>query len=93
MMKYTICIHQAENGDHSGFVPDIAGCYFAGNSLEAAIADAYAAIDTHLVYQAKKGKAIPLAKDISEYINDDDCRNGYLTCIDIDIAKYTANAI
>ena len=53
-MKFPIYLHQADSGSFSGFVPDITGCYFAGETIDAAIADAWNAIDAHLDYVTEK---------------------------------------
>lgn len=56
-MKFPIYLHQADSGSFSGFVPDITGCYFAGETIDAAIADAWSAIDAHLDYVTEKCSA------------------------------------
>ncbi|WP_336736770.1 type II toxin-antitoxin system HicB family antitoxin, partial [Cedecea sp. VD32] len=60
-MKYPVYLHQAESGSWSGFVPDIEGCYFAGDTIDEAIDDAHGAINAHLEYQSEKGRAVPVA--------------------------------
>ncbi|WP_072023193.1 type II toxin-antitoxin system HicB family antitoxin [Photorhabdus australis] len=36
-MRYPIYLHQADDGSFSGFVPDVIGCYFAGDTIDDAI--------------------------------------------------------
>jgi len=92
-MKFPIYLHKAESGSFSGFVPDIVGCYFAGESIDDAIADAYSAIDAHLEYQAEKGQTLPEAKKIGAHIDDKDCQGGYWAFVEIDLSKYDGKAI
>lgn len=92
-MKYPVYLHQAESGTFSGFVPDIAGCYFAGDNIDEAIADAHAAIDAYLEYQSEKGREVPDAGTINDYKDDEDCRGGIWGLVDIDISKYQGKAV
>lgn len=92
-MKYPVYLHQAESGTFSGFVPDIAGCYFAGDNIDEAIADAHAAIDAYLEYQSEKGIEVPDAGTINDYKDDEDCRGGIWGLVDIDTSKYQGKAV
>ncbi|MGB9095077.1 type II toxin-antitoxin system HicB family antitoxin [Erwinia sp.] len=92
-MKFPIYLHRAESGSFSGFFPDIVGCYFAGNSIDEAIADAYSAIDTHLEYLAEKGDALPEAKEVAAHLENESCAGGYWAFVDVDLSKYDGKAV
>ncbi len=92
-MKFPIYLHQADSGSFSGFVPDITGCYFAGETIDNAIADAYGAIDAHLDYVTEKGHPVPEAQDISTHMGDEDCQGGIWAYVDIDLSKYDGRAV
>jgi len=92
-MKYPVYLHQAESGTYSGFVPDIEGCYFAGDTIDDAIADAYAAIDMYLEYQSEKGLDVPIAKTINDHKDDEDCRDGLWGFVDVDISRFEGKAV
>lgn len=92
-MKYPVYLHQAESGTYSGFVPDIEGCYFAGDTIDDAIADAHAAIDMYLEYQCEKGLDVPIAKTINDHKDDEDCRDGLWGFVDIDISRFEGKAV
>lgn len=92
-MKYPVYLHQAESGTYSGFVPDIEGCYFAGDTIDDAIADAYAAIDMYLEYQCEKGLDVPIAKTINDHKDDEDCRDGLWGFVDVDISRFEGKAV
>lgn len=92
-MKYPVYLHQAESGTYSGFVPDIEGCYFAGDTIDDAIADAHAAIDIYLEYQCEKGLDVPIAKTINDHKDDEDCRDGLWGFVDIDISRFEGKAV
>lgn len=92
-MKFPIYLHKTDNGGFSGFVPDIKGCYFAGDSIDDAIADAFGAIDVHLEFQAEKGKALPVATTVEAHFANDSCQGGYWAFVDIDLSKYDGKAV
>lgn len=92
-MKFPIYLHKTESGSFSGFVPDIEGCFFAGDNIDTTIDDAYEAIDTHLEFMAEEGDPLPEAKDISAHFDDEDCQGGVWAYADIDLSKYDGKAV
>ncbi|PLY35370.1 hypothetical protein F164LOC_20755 [Pectobacterium carotovorum] len=92
-MKFPIYLHETQSGGFSGFVPDIDGVIFAGEDIDNAITDAYAAIDLHLEYQAEKGKKLPVAQDVKVHLTDGDCQGGYWAFVDIDLSKYDGKTV
>jgi predicted RNase H-like HicB family nuclease len=92
-MKYPVYLHQTESGTFSGFVPDLAGCYFAGDTIDDAIADAHAAIDAYLEYRSEKGKDVLVAGTMNDHKDDEDCQGGMWGIVDIDTSKYDGKAV
>jgi len=92
-MKYPVYLHQAESGSFSGFVPDLEGCYFAGDTIDDAIADAHAAIDVYLDYRSEKGRDVPVASTMNDHKDDEDCQGGIWGIVDIDTTKYDGKAV
>ncbi|HIE8756128.1 TPA: type II toxin-antitoxin system HicB family antitoxin [Klebsiella variicola subsp. variicola] len=92
-MKFPIYLHKTDTGGFSGFVPDIKGCYFAGDNIDETIADAFEAIDAHLEFTAEKGKSLPLATAVEEHFENDSCQGGYWAFVDIDLSKYDGKAV
>lgn len=92
-MKYPVYLHQAESGTYSGFVPDLAGCYFAGETIDNAIADAHAAIDTYLDYRNEQGKDVPIARTFNDHKDDEECQGGIWGFVDIDTSRYEGKTI
>lgn len=92
-MKFPIYLHKTDTGGFSGFVPDIKGCYFAGDNIDDTIADAFEAIDAHLEFAAEKGKSLPVATTVEEHFENDSCQGGYWAFVDIDLSKYDGKAV
>lgn len=91
-MRYPIYLHQADDGTFSGFVPDVIGCYFAGDTIDDAISDAQNALDTYFEYMSEKGHAPDQAKTVADHLNDEDCTGGSWAYVDIDLTKYDGKA-
>jgi Uncharacterized conserved protein len=92
-MKFPIYLHQAESGSFSGFVPDIVGCFFAGDTIDEAIADARSAIDAHLEFTTENGDAVPQARDIAAHLQDEDCQGGIWAYADVDLSRFEGKAV
>jgi len=92
-MRFPVYLHKADTDGYSGFVPDITGCFFAGDTIDEAIVDATEAIDAHLESLADRGKDLPEAKGIEVHIDNEDCQNGIWAYVDIDVSKYDGKAV
>lgn len=92
-MKFPLYLHQTDSGSFSGFVPDIIGCLFAGDTIDEVISEAHSAIDAHLEYTAEQGLPIPEAQSITAHLKDEACQGGIWAFADIDIAKYDGKAV
>ncbi|EKT61725.1 type II toxin-antitoxin system HicB family antitoxin [Providencia alcalifaciens] len=92
-MRYPIYLHQAADGSFSGFVPDVVGCYFAGDTIDDAISDAHNALDTYFEYMSEMGNEPDQAKTVADHLNNEDCRDGSWAYVDIDLTKYDGKSI
>ncbi|KOR31622.1 phage-like protein [Achromatium sp. WMS3] len=86
-MQYPIVIHKEPDSDFGVTIPDIPGCFTAGESIEEAIVMAQEAIECHLEGLLIDNESIPLAKKIEEHQINKEYSNGVWVMIDIDIAK------
>ena len=68
-MRYPIILHTDNQKDFGVTVPDLPGCFSAGDSIEEAIDNAREAILVHTEVMADEGESIPLP---SEIVNMDD---------------------
>lgn len=92
-MRFPVYLHKTENCTWSGFVPDIEGCFFAGNSVDEAISDAAGAIDAHVESLMEAGKAFPEASCIETFIANEECQGGCWAFVDIDLSRYEGKAV
>lgn len=73
-------------------VPDIPGCFSAGNDLGDAMAMAREAIEGHLEILAEDGAAIPAAQKVTVHQANPDFEGCIWALVDIDITKYLGKA-
>lgn len=92
-MRFPVYLHKTEKGTWSGFVPAVQGCFFAGDTIDEALSDAFCAIDTHVESLADAGKALPQTAGIEAYIDDAECQGGCWAFIEIDLSRYEGKAV
>jgi predicted RNase H-like HicB family nuclease len=84
-MKYPIVLH-TDDGVHYGVtVPDVAGCFTAGENHDDALDMASEAIFLHLESLLEEGEDIPKANTITFHKNNPDYDDGIWAIVDVDI--------
>ena len=86
-MQYPIFIHKDENSDYGVIVPDLPGCFSAGETIEKAIENSHEAIECYLEGILLDNEPIPLKKSIEQHLENPDFKDGLLAMIEIDISK------
>ncbi|MDY0928511.1 type II toxin-antitoxin system HicB family antitoxin [Pantoea trifolii] len=92
-MRFPVYLHKTESNTYSGFVPDVVGCFFAGETVDDALTDASAAIDAHVEWSTDAGYEVPVATSIETHIEDENCQGGYWAFVDIDLSRYEGKAV
>ncbi len=92
-MLYPIAIEKGSANEAYGvIVPDIKGCFSAGDTFEEALENAKESIAGHLEILAEDGCDIPLASEASLYLNADEYKGFIWAVIDIDVSRYLGKA-
>ncbi len=86
-MQYPIFIHKDEDSAYGVIVPDLPGCYSAGETIEEAIQNAHEAIECHIEGLLIDNESIPLKKSIEIHLEDPDFKEGVLAVVEVDISK------
>ncbi|MGL1044653.1 type II toxin-antitoxin system HicB family antitoxin [Vibrio vulnificus] len=88
-MLYPIAIEVGNDSHAYGVVvPDIKGCFSAGDTLDQAVINAKEAIEINLELLAGNGELPPLASELSELQNNSEYKGWTWAVIDIDIEPY-----
>lgn len=81
-MLFPVCAHTEDGVSYSITIPDIPGCFTAGDTLSEALANIREAVECHLAGDDLHPKPGPLEK----YVNDPLYEGGIWLLADIDVA-------
>jgi len=92
-MLYPIAITSGDEQHAWGVeVPDIPGCFSAGESLDDAMAMAREAIEGHLELLAEDGEPIPEARSVTTHAANPEYVGCTWAVVDIDVTRYMGKA-
>jgi len=92
-MLYPIAISPGDEQHARGVeVPDIPGCFSAGDNLDDAMAMAREAIEGHLELLVEEGAQIPEAGSVTEHASSPDYAGCTWAVVDIDVTRYMGKA-
>lgn len=88
-MYYPVAIEQGDDTHAFGVVvPDIAGCFSAGDSFEEALENVREAIAGHLEILAEDGVDIPLPTQAKNFVGQDEYQGYVWAMVDVDVSRY-----
>lgn len=88
-MKFTIAIEPGTRKSAFGVVvPDLPGCFSAGDTVEEAFDNVREAITVHCEILSEKGKEIPVPKSMSEWQADREYRNWTWGIVDVPVERF-----
>jgi predicted RNase H-like HicB family nuclease len=88
-MLYPVVVHKDEGSAYGVTVPDLAGCFSAGETFEEALANTHEAIDLYLSDVVSDGEAVPLSSGVSAHVDNADYTGGVWAVVDIDVSMYS----
>lgn len=92
-MLYPIAVEKGDESQAFGVtVPDIPGCFSAGDTMTEALENVKEAIAAHLELLAEDGDEIPLAQTIDDHIGNEDYQGYIWAVVDIDVSRYLGKA-
>lgn len=92
-MLYPIVIEPGD-ADHAFgvVVPDIPGCFSAGDTFEDAVIQAREAIEGHLELLCEDGLEIPQATDVQTHMSKSDYAGWVWALVEVDITPFLGNS-
>ena len=85
-MRYPIVIHKDPESCYGVTVPDLPGCFSAGNTIEDALMQAAEAVECYLEGLLLDSEPILNPKDITFHTNNPDYAGGLWETVSIDLA-------
>lgn len=93
-MLYPVAIERGDDKHAFGVsVPDLAGCYSAGDTLAEALQNVKEAIHGYLEIASEDGDDIPVASVIDDHLDNEDYKGFIWAMVDIDITPYLGTAL
>ena len=87
-MKFTIAIEAGTKKTAFGVaVPDLPGCFSAGDTVEEAFDNVREAIKIHCEILAEEKKDLPVAKSMSEWQKDKEYKGWTWGIVDVEVEK------
>ena len=84
-MRYPVVIQKEKGSAYGVTVPDIPGCFSAGDTLDEAFANARKAIFAHLELDTQSGGDVADARSIEEHHANKDYAGGTWALVDVDV--------
>lgn len=89
-MRFPIVIHKDACSGYGVTVPDLPGCFSAGDTLDEAMESAREAIACHIEGLLMDGEPIPARASLEEHQADDEHRDGVWAIVHVDISKLSS---
>jgi predicted RNase H-like HicB family nuclease len=91
-MRFPVVLH-TDDGVHYGVtVPDLPGCFSAGDTFDGALESACEAIGLHLEGMAEDGEEIPVPRPIAEHRANPDFEGGVWAVVEVDTSRFEGRA-
>jgi predicted RNase H-like HicB family nuclease len=87
-MRYPLAIHKDEDSCYGVTIPDIPGCFSAGNTIDEAIENAQEAITDHLEILAEDDIFAPVASKIEDHMGNDEFIGATWFLADVDVSAF-----
>ena len=91
-MRFPIVLHATKGKTYSVIVPDLPGCYSAGDTFEEAMDMAREAIDAHVELLVSQGAVVPKGQPISRHLSKREYSGGIWAAVDVDLSDYLGKA-
>lgn len=88
-MLFPVAIERGdESHAYSVAVPDLPGCYSAGDTWDEALTGAREAIDGHLEVIAEHGEDVPRAGRIEDWVDESEFAGWVWALVEVDVTPY-----
>ena len=91
-MRYPVVLHTDDGVRYGATVPDLPGCFSAGDTLDEALDAVREAIDLHLEGIIEEGGEVPVPRPIAEHRSHPDFADGVWAAVDVDVSRYEGKA-
>lgn len=87
-MKFALALHTDDGVKYGVTVPDLPGCFSAGDTLDEAIEKGKEAIDAHCELLAEQGTGVPTPRLLAGHQANPDLADALWVIVEVDVEKY-----
>ena len=91
-MRFPVVLHTDDGVRFGVTVPDLPGCFSAGDTFDDALASVVEAIDLHIEGIIEDGADVPIPGGIQEYVGNQDYKDGVWALADVDVSRFDGRA-
>ena len=92
-VKIPIVIHKDPDSDYGVTVPDVPGCFSAGETVEDALDNVQEALALHFDALVADGETLPQGRPIDAHLSNPDYAGGVWAVVDFDITPYLGKSV
>jgi predicted RNase H-like HicB family nuclease len=92
IVRFPVVLHSDDGQRFGVTVPDLPGCFSAGDSFDEALDCALEAIDLHLEGLTEGGGDIPAPRPIAAHRAQPDFADGVWAMVEVDISRFEGRA-
>lgn len=87
-MRYPVAIHKDKDSCYGVTVPDLPGCFSAGETLDEAINNVQEAISSHLEILAEEGAVATNASVVDDHVENQEFEGAIWAYVDVDVTAF-----
>jgi len=91
-MRFPVVLHTDDGVRYGVIVPDLPGCFSAGDTFDEALDSVREAIELHLEGLIEEGGDVPVPRAIAAHRANPDFADGVWAAVDIDVSRYEGKA-
>lgn len=91
-MHYPVVLHKDKSSDYGVTVPDLPGCFSAGETMENALGSVIEAIECHLEGLLFDGEVIPEVQSVEVHQKNKNFRGGTWALVNVDLSRLASKA-
>jgi len=91
-MRYPVVLHTDDGVRYGVTVPDLPGCYSAGDTLDEALDSVREAVELHLEGLSEDGFAVPEARPVGDFQGIEEFAGGVWALVEVDTSKFDGKA-
>lgn len=91
-MRFPVVIHKDKNSDYGVTVPDLSGCFSAGDTVDDALTNVIEAIECHIEGMLIDGETVPSARTVEQHSKNRQFSGGIWALVDVDLSKLSGKS-